>query len=205
MSYQSNTKLVNELIDYIMTKVERRTGLRSTFTRLIKEDVNVWIYTEMPPKVRANYDSFLETYEKGVMDFRGLCFGYQYIRDKKMSKKYKHSRREIVLHNLFETKESLAWILLHEVMHSMIQTDLRNKGFDWLPEAIHSMNWVWEDRINRTHKTMTASEYYNTDEGHELKPEEILCNLYATSLIGENYDRHWWRKTKNKITINKGE
>lgn len=200
MSYQSNNKVVNEAIDFIMTKVERRTGLRRHFEQFLREDANVWIYTEMPPAVKANYDKFLETYTS-IYEFRGLCFNNQYIRAKKLSRNKMYDKVDIVIHNLFETPESLAWIMLHEFMHAYIKSDMHKKGFDWLPEAIHSMNWVWGDRIDRLHPTMNNREYYDTDEGHELKPEEILCNLYATSLIGINYDRYWWRKKKNTICI----
>jgi|LGOV01.1.fsa_nt_gb hypothetical protein len=199
MSYKSNNRVVNEAIDFIMTKVEKRTGIRRQLEEFLRDDANVWIYTEMPPAVKVNYDEFLKTYTS-IYEFRGLCFVNQFIRAKKMSSKEMHSKVDIVIHNLFETPESLAWVMLHEFMHGYLKSE---NPFSGTCAAVHSMNWIWEDRVDRLHPTMNHSEYYNTDEGHELNSEEILCNLYATSLIGTNYDRHWWRKTKNKITINK--
>jgi len=112
-----------------------------------------------------------------------------------MSMKEEHSKTSIILHNKDETELSLAWVFLHEIMHCMIKKQME-KGFDWLPEAISSMNWVHEDRIMAEPENVGKDyrkDIYGTDEGHELRPEEILCNLYASSLLGVEYDRLYWR------------
>lgn len=194
MSYQSNKKLVEDLIDYISTKVEKRTALPDKIRKYLKEKANVWIYTEMPPAIKKKYDEYLinfRTKNNTVNDFRGLCFGNQYIRSKKMSKNEKYSKTDIVLHNTDETRESLAWVMLHELFHSYLKHE---NPFEGVCSAVHSINWIWEDRIDRLNgKDGFNSEFYNTDEGHEQKPEEIMCNLYATSILGHSYDRIYWR------------
>ena len=193
MSYYSNKKKIDNFLDIIESKIGRRVGIIRELREFLRDKVTVWIYTEAPQRVRDNYDSYIDATDSNIYNFRGTHFGYQYLRAKNMGRKEKHSKSEFIIHNLFETEESAAWVFLHEVMHAMIHADMHGYH-SYLPHAIHSMNWVHEDRIEIEYNNSESYEkLYRLDEIHERNPEEQFCNLYATSLIGINYDRHWWR------------
>ena len=76
-----------------------------------------------------------------------------------------------------ETRDSVLWVLLHELAH----LDLVGAGL--LQAAVEAPR--------------TAA--YDTDEGHEADPEERLANQVATALLGQltgrsqALDRRWWR------------
>ena len=77
-----------------------------------------------------------------------------------------------------ETRDSVLWVLLHELAH----LDLVGAGL--LQAAV----------------TVPRTAAYDTDEGHEADPEERLANQVATAMLGKltgcarALDRRWWRR-----------
>jgi hypothetical protein len=43
---------------------------------------------------------------------------------------------------------------------------------------------------------------YRKDEVHEADPAEVMCNMFATYIIGKEYDRKWWRENIRMVNEN---
>lgn len=81
-----------------------------------------------------------------------------------------------------ETKESVAWIMAHELTHQMVDRS------PTLEAAFHDAMVPGEDRAG--------------DRFHHVDPEERFCDGIATNLVGKRLDRDWWRaRTKDPRLI----
>lgn len=94
-------------------------------------------------------------------------------------------KRESVEH--IENKESLRWLIIHELTHIYI-TRYSSLIRDIEQVAVSEMS-------NRLH-IKTWQEIQENDYLHESLPEESFANAIATAIVGNNYDRKWWRKQK---------
>lgn len=78
-----------------------------------------------------------------------------------------------------ETKESVLWVLLHELAHISLSC---------------------APYLFRAFRHLTPDDYFESDDAHERDPEEQMANSMAMSwmdMLGYgkvSYPRHWWRK-----------
>lgn len=84
-----------------------------------------------------------------------------------------------------ETRDSLQWIFWHELGHMAVsEMDLIDNTF------------MREDDANRVHEK--ARELgWNDDIKHEALSEEIFVNRIATSIVGQDLNRLWFRTRAN--------
>ena len=86
-----------------------------------------------------------------------------------------------------ETKDSVLWVMLHELAHiSLASTPYLFKAY----------------------RHLTAPDYFESDEAHENDPEEQMANTVAMAVMDilgygkVSYPRYWWRErtmqNKNK-------
>jgi len=89
-----------------------------------------------------------------------------------------------------ETDESIFWLIIHEIMHIEIRSG-------WL--LLYS--GLYREVEKKARKLdLSFGGYLNLirrdDDLHESDPEEEICNRVATSLIGKDCGRKWWRSRK---------
>jgi hypothetical protein len=72
-----------------------------------------------------------------------------------------------------ETRESVAWLLAHELAHSRLAA---------FPEVRHELQQARP-------RSDPASDHF-----HKVDPEERYCDGIATRIVGARLDREWWRK-----------
>ena len=93
-----------------------------------------------------------------------------------------------------ETFPSLLWVIVHELTHAQISQNLFLKN-------ILRKNF---NTLLRTNNIKTVQEYeqkLKDDIFHDSILEEQIANQMATTFIGENYDRSWWRnQLLNKVS-----
>ena len=68
-------------------------------------------------------------------------------------------------------------------------THYKDKGF----EGVDGIYWVHDDYY----------DYYQ--EHHDEDPEEKIVSMFATFVIGENYDRSWWYNNIELIEQKEGK
>ncbi|NQU80556.1 MAG: hypothetical protein HQ543_03455 [Bacteroidetes bacterium] len=90
-----------------------------------------------------------------------------------------------------ETKESLAWIFTHELVHIELHNWAR-----MIEAGITKERNIFYNMLGYKSRFNAPMDVVLSDEVHESDPEEAFCNKIATLLIGYPYDRCWWR---NKI------
>lgn len=86
---------------------------------------------------------------------------------------YQNGREAFIFVDDTETKDSVRWLIMHELTHMGLRT---------LPE-------LWYE-----YQLKTPEDYDKTDEAHEADPEEMLANQVAREYVGVNYPRTWWRE-----------
>lgn len=102
----------------------------------------------------------------------------------------------------YETYDSLCWLFFHELGHLILMntafegvfkgakaTYYKDKGF----EGVDGIYWVHDDYY----------DYYQ--EHHDEDPEEKIVSMFATFVIGENYDRSWWYNNIELIEQKEGK
>lgn len=86
-----------------------------------------------------------------------------------------------------ETKESLQWLVIHELTHAYITLysslirDIEQVAINEMTSRLHITTW---------------QEIQENDNLHESLPEESFANAVATAIVGTDYNRKWWRKQK---------
>lgn len=152
--------------DYIKTDRQRK------WLDTVLQNVNIRIYANEIEEQRKDYDDYLLSTGLDINEFRALAWPSGLI----------------VLNGLHETDKSLCWLLLHELGH--VTVNLMEKAID---------NEVLKMLSGGALNEMTREEYidYSTnDDVHEARYEEQFANQFANVIMGECYDRHWWRKNK---------
>lgn len=102
----------------------------------------------------------------------------------------------------YETYDSLCWLFFHELGHLILMNSVfegifkgakatyyKDKGFEG-PDGIY---WTCEGYY----------DYYN--KNHDDDPEEKIVSMFATFVMGENYDRSWWYKNIKLINEKEGD
>lgn len=99
-----------------------------------------------------------------------------------------------VYFNEGETIESLKWLIAHELSHA----NLRNNPFIEMTLQKNFKEYLEQNKVK------SQTEYENllkNDKFHENMLEEQICNSFATTIVGFNYDRTWWRNQfKQKVS-----
>ena len=99
----------------------------------------------------------------------------------------------IVIYKNLETNESLQWIFLHELSHLIL---MRQPQISALLQISKSKQYKDIGLDFYGIKYWIADGFYDlyySDCGHENDLEEIICNNFATFIIGKDYSRKWWR------------
>lgn len=141
----------------------------------------------MDPDIRNIYgyiktSSFTANFIKSsIADYRGRVFENGFVIHK----------------TVYETYDSLCWGFFHELSHLIFMNSFssnvlkccktmfyKNAGFR------HPSGDYWNCR--------GWYDYYS--KHHDEDPEEQIANLFATYIIGCNYDRSWWELRKKWIT-----
>ena len=106
--------------------------------------------------------------------------------------------------NLFYTRyeniDSLIYLLLHELCHYIIGQDpmtanliqILNAGFYKEKGIINDFKKPYE--LTPNYEQLTTK-----DEIHENLVEERLCDYFATTVVGKDYSRQWWRENIKKV------
>lgn len=110
----------------------------------------------------------------------------------------------VIYHTRYETLNSIVWILLHEIMHYVINYNtIVYCMFKVLNQNFLVDNGIHISLDNNYQHDINFINAYKKDSVHEHMPEEKLCNNFATFLLGYNCDRKWWRK--QIVSIDKSE
>lgn len=95
-----------------------------------------------------------------------------------------------------ETPNSILWLLMHEFAHYNIRhTDMSPLGYFF---ALKRDEWLKGLGIT-PQEYVDSVHLRNRDDLHEAEPEEVTVNNVATTIVGECYDRAWWRRQWAKI------
>ncbi len=118
----------------------------------------------------------------------------------------------IVFYTRYETVESIVWLIFHEIAHSILRTDLRTfcvfrmvdqvMANEYAKKRIPDHNSTFDKTLDFS-KPLYDQEYfkklYDKTDFHDILLEERICNIFATMIIGKNYNRNWWEKNIRKI------
>lgn len=138
-------------------------------SKFFTKEVRVEIYPRYLVNTVWEKDHPCETYSKEYYAFRAYA-GKDYCR---------------IFVDETETKDSVLWVMLHELAHIALATSpFLFKGY----------------------RHLTPDDYHCSDDAHERDPEEQMANEIAMSwmdMLGYgkvSYPRHWWR---NRTMMNK--
>lgn len=108
-----------------------------------------------------------------------------------------YQNHQIVIYcTRYETINSIKWIFLHELAHFIFDTNLSIMSvLYFICEKYYKDigQYNGESDYYYTNKDLNE-KYISSDEIHENDPEEKLANEFASSLIGCDYSRPWWRE-----------
>lgn len=107
---------------------------------------------------------------------------------------YQKGNEIVAFYTKYETDESILHIIFHELFHYVIDRDL---GAWCLLKSINQYYLKDKKIIENTKinymKDKKFEEEYERDVIHDNIPEEKLANDFATYIVGDDYDRRWWR------------
>ena len=153
--------------NYIKTDIQRKW-----FNDMLSK-VTIRIYDTSIENEKKSYDNYCKEFNLKLKEFRGMSW----------------ENGIIMLNNIYETQESLCWILLHELGHMTAVKIKKTLGYDLLVMLSGgSLNDMSKEEYN---------EYVSNDVIHEARYEEQFANQFANTIIGKSYDRYWWRKNKD--------
>ncbi len=110
--------------------------------------------------------------------------------------------------NLFYTRYENIDSLIHSLMHEFCHYIFSQNQLTINLMCILNGEFLKEKGIISDFKTdyLTMPDYEQLttrDEIHENLIEEKICDYFATTIIGKNYDRQWWRENIEKVDNDK--
>lgn len=140
------------------------------------------------------------------------------INDEYNTNKNLTSFRAYIIHDItifytrYETVESIVWLIFHEIAHSILRTDMRTfcvfrmvdqaMTNEYAKKYIPGHNSAFDKTLDFS-KPLYNQEYfkklYDRTEFHDMLLEERISNIFATMIMGKNYNRTWWEKNIKKI------
>ena len=123
---------------------------------------------------------FIDTNDK---DYRGEC----------------NFNKITIFNSKYETVESLKWLFLHELGHLFLQHNEVTKALITFSKREHYRKIGFGSKDEMYYNCEGYYEYYCSDEGHEIDPEEKIVSDFATFIIGTDLSRSWWRDNIKKI------
>lgn len=89
----------------------------------------------------------------------------------------------------YETYDSLCWLFFHELGHLI----LMNSMFDGVFKGAKATYYKEKGFEGTDGIYWTCDGYYeHYDKYHDDDPEEKIVSMFATFVMGHNYDRSWW-------------
>ena len=113
---------------------------------------------------------------------------------------YNVENRINLFYTRYENIDSLIHSLLHEFCHYIFsQNALTINLMHILNGGILKEKGIIDD-FKTDYLTMPNYEQLTTkDEIHEDLIEEKICDYFATTIIGKDYNRQWWRENIKKV------
>ena len=102
----------------------------------------------------------------------------------------------IIHKSIYETYDSLCWGFFHELSHLIFMNNLCNSVFK-CAKTMHYKDIGFEYPNGDYWNCCGWYNYYS--KHHDEDPEEQIANLFATYIMGCNYDRSWWELRKKWI------
>lgn len=129
---------------------------------------------------------------------------YTYIQEKDFEVRFVETDRtdyrgeawptEFTVHKTpYETYDSLCWLFFHELGHLVLMNSEFESVFK-CAKAAHYKECGFEHEHGIYWDCEGYYDYY--DKHHDADPEENIVSLFATHIVGVNYDRTWWQKQK---------
>ena len=104
----------------------------------------------------------------------------------------------VIYKHKVETDESLQWIFLHELAHLIFMRQPQISALLQIAKAEYYRKVGLDFDGIQYWSSGDFWKLYNSDDGHENDLEEIICNNFATFIIGSDYSRKWWRDRLNE-------
>lgn len=107
----------------------------------------------------------------------------------------------VVFCTRYESLESIKWILLHEIGHSILKSNLPVRSLSYfVKEKFYKDEGIYTGEAEYYTEQPGWREEYQKDGIHENDPEEVFVSEFATSIMGVDYSRKWWRENIEIIT-----
>lgn len=108
---------------------------------------------------------------------------------------YPPENKVFIFINEGETMESLLWLLAHELSHHNIRQNkyLKKCCNVAMSQLLASKNITWDEFI------ANYDVYVADDNFHDSILEEQICNAFATSLVGYDFGRKWWKEQLEEL------
>lgn len=91
-----------------------------------------------------------------------------------------------------ETPNSIVWVFLHEFKHHLMEKHY----------SLYREFFVGDEMLIEmlAHKPIRKLSIYKQERmAHEFKPTEVLCNAFATEMMGKDYGALWYKKRTTQI------
>ena len=91
-----------------------------------------------------------------------------------------------------ETSTSMFWVFLHEFKHHMMEQNIK-----LYREFFAADELLIEVLCNKSIEKLSADKQMGLL--HDLRPTEVICNNFATEVIGKDYGAYWYQRRKRQI------
>lgn len=118
---------------------------------------------------------------------------------------YSIENKIIIFYTKYENIDSMIHVLLHELCHYILgKNSITSLLMKTLNGGFLKEKGIVNDFKSNYELIPNYEQLTTNDDIHENLVEERLCDYFATTVIGEDYSRHWWRENIKKVDeINK--
>lgn len=174
-------KIINFPKEQIVEKLKSNYFLNLIYMLdLVKSDLHVVVKNEE----QTLEDEF--NVNKSLTEFRG----------------YQCKDDIVVFATRYETKESVEFIIFHEIFHYVMDRALG----PWCLLKVLNQKFLYDTYLLEDKELKEDYRYidsyikaYDKDRYHEAMPEEKMCNDFAKFITGNDRDRFWWRENIRKV------
>ena len=91
-----------------------------------------------------------------------------------------------------ETSSSMFWVFLHEFKHHLMEKNVKLYKEYFAGDEI-MIELLCHKKIGKLsiHKQLSLL--------HDLRPTEVICNSFATEIVGKDYGVSWYQRRKRQI------
>lgn len=139
--------------------------------------------------LESNVEIHIKNEEETLEDEENFCKTLTEFRA------YQKGSKIVLFDTRYETEESMLWKFFHELMHYIIGKDI----FVYTAIDLLNQKYLLDNKIIQNNKQIYFAqsgfnEKYREDKVHENMPTEVICNNFATHIVGKDLSRPWWRE-----------